>query len=535
MPIGIRLEGCIPYFGRLLAENNMSTTTESNKRIAKNTILLSIRMIFVLCLNLYTTRVTLKALGVDDFGIYNVVCGFVSMFTFLNTSMSNGIQRFFNFELGRNGIDGARRVYVTSLVIQALLLVVIVALTETFGLWYLHHKMVIPPDRFIAAQWIFQLSIISFILVIMQVPYNAAIMAHERMNYYAFIGILDAILKLIIAVLIPFAETTDKLILYGCLLTSVSMLDFVLAYFYSRIHFVEIRIRPLLDKELFKSMLSFSGWNIFGTFSNMMREQGLNMILNLFFGPVVNAARGIAYQVASGLQAFVSNVSTAIRPQIVQSYAQNNTARTINLMHSLSKISISGLYIIAYPVLLEIDYVLNLWLDGDVPDYTTSFVIIVVLIAFLNNMNSAVSAVVHATGKMRNYQIIGSTITLLSLPVAYYALKMGYNPNSVFWISFVFTAFMQLASLFVLRSIITFSIREYCKRVLLPFVLVILTSFFVPLIPYYNMPNGFLRLCLVILASVISGALSFYFMGLNEKEKSLISSVLMKLLPIEKV
>ena len=516
-----------------MATTKMSTTTENNKRIAKNSILLSIRMIFVLCLTFYTTRVTLKALGVDDFGIYNVVCGFVSMFTFLNTSMSNGIQRFFNFELGKNGIDGARRVYVTSLVVQLLLLLIIIVLTETLGLWYLHYKMVIPPERFIAAQWIFHLSVISFILVIMQVPYNAAIMAHEHMNFYAFLGVLNAILKLIIVILIPLAETTDKLILYGCLLTAISLLDFILAYSYSRIHFEEIRIRPLFDKGLFKSMLSFSGWNIFGSFSNMMREQGLNMILNLFFGPVVNAARGIAYQVSSGLQGFVANVSTAIRPQIVQSYAQGNTIRTINLMHSLSKLSIIGLYMIAYPILLEIDYVLHLWLGGDVPDYTSSFVIIVVLIAFLNNMNSAVSAVVHATGKMRNYQVIGSLINLSSLPFAYYALKMGYNPNSVFWVSFVFTIFMQTASLFILKSVIDFSIVRYAKEVILPFCLVVCVSFSIPLIPYNFMSNGFLRFGVVVTLAVVSSSLSLYFLGLNKKEKSLINSLLIKCLPLK--
>lgn len=505
----------------------------NNKRIAKNTILLSIRMVFVLLLGLYTTRVTLKALGVDDFGIYNVVCGFVSMFTFLNASMSNGIQRFFNFELGKNGIDGARKVYVTSLVVQLLLLAVIVLLTETFGLWYLHNKMVIPPDRFVAAQWIFQFSVISFVLIIMQVPFNAAIMAHEHMNYYAFIGVLDAILKLAIVILIPFADT-DRLILYGFLLMLISLLNFVLAYVYARSHFEEIRIRPLFNKGLFKSMLSFSGWNIFGTFSNMMREQGLNMILNLFFGPVVNAARGVAYQVSSGLQGFVANVGTAIRPQIVQSYAQGNTTRTINLMHSLSKISILSLYVLAYPILLEIDYVLNLWLGDDVPAYTSSFVIIVVLITFLNNMNGALSAVVHATGKMRKYQLIGSLINLLSLPFAYYALKMGYSPNSVFWISFVFTMFMQTASLFVLRSIIAFSIRRYIQQVLLPFFRVIATSFFIPLLPYYYMEDGFGRFCVVVISSVSFSAVSLYFLGLNKKEKALIDSFMVKFLPIKK-
>ncbi len=490
-------------------------------------------MVFVLLLGFYTTRVTLKALGVDDFGIYNVVCGFVSMFTFLNTSMSNGIQRFFNFELGKNGIDGARRVYVTSLVVQLLLLLLIVLLTETLGLWYLHNKMVIPPERLVAAQWIFQISVISFVLIIMQVPFNAAIMAHEHMNFYAFIGVLDAILKLVIVILIPFADV-DRLVLYGFLLMLISLLNFVLAFVYARSHFVEIRIRPLFNKGLFRSMLSFSGWNIFGSFSGMMREQGLNMILNLFFGPVVNAARGVAYQVISGLQGFVVNVSTAIRPQMVQSYAQGNSARTINLMFSLSKFSISVLYIIAYPVLLEINYVLDLWLGGDVPDYTASFVVIVILITFLNNMNASLSAVVHATGKMCKYQVVSSFITLSSLPVAYYSLKLGCSPNSVFWISLIFTFFMQIASLLILRSIVFFSLSKYVRKVILPFIFFVSISFPVPLIPHYIMCDGFLRLFVVSAVSISTSLLLFYLVGLDSKEKILVNSFLFKFFPDNK-
>ena len=500
----------------------------NNKRIAKNTILLSIRMVFVLFLGLYTTRVTLSALGVDDFGIYNVVGGFVSMFVFLNTSMSNGIQRFFNFELGRNGIEGARKVYVTSLVIQFLLLIIVLLLTETLGLWYLHNKMVIPTDRFEAAQWLFQFSVLSFVLVIMQVPFNAAIMAHERMNYYAFIGILDAILKLIIVLLIPFADC-DLLILYSALIAGVSLLNFILAYVYAKKNFEEIGIKPLFEKGLFKSMLSFSGWNIFGTFSNMMREQGLNMILNLFFGPVVNAARGVAYQVTSGLQGFVVNISTAIRPQIVQSYAQGNHTRTINLMYSLSKASICFLYIVAYPILLEIDYVLHLWLGGNVPENTSIFVVIVVLIAFLNNLNSAVSAVVHASGRMKKYQLVGSVINLLSIPVAYIALWLGYEPSSVFWVSFIFTFFMQLGSLLILKGIISFSLFNYTKQVLWPFFMLILISIIFPLIPYYYLEEGILRFIVVAMIGGISSCTTFYFVCLTRSEKDILNSFVAKI------
>lgn len=506
----------------------MQNQSANNKRIAKNTILLSIRMGFVLFLGLYTTRVTLNALGVDDFGIYNVVAGFVSMFVFLNTSMSNGIQRFFNFELGRNGIEGARKVYVMSLVIQFLLLIIILLLTETLGLWYLHNKMVIPADRFEAAQWVFQFSVLSFVFVIMQVPFNAAIMAHERMNYYAFIGVLDAILKLIIVLLIPFADC-DLLILYSALIAGVSLLNFILAYTYTKKNFEEIGIKLLFEKGLFRSMLSFSGWNIFGTFAGMMREQGLNMILNLFFGPVVNAARGIAYQVSAGLQGFVSNVSIAIRPQIVQSYAQGDVTRTINLMHSQSKLSIIILYMLAYPIMLEIDFVLSLWLGTEIPEYTASFIRIVILISFVNNMNTSTSAVVHATGRMRKYQLTGCIINLSTLPVAYYALKLGCVPNSVFWITLVFTILMQTACFFVLRTLIAFSIRRYMRQVVFPFVLVIATSFSIPLLPYNCIEVGFLRFSIVTIVALLSTGFSFYFIGLNKQEKVMAKSMLLKL------
>ncbi|MBR3918992.1 MAG: hypothetical protein IKJ59_09675 [Clostridia bacterium] len=508
----------------------MNDNSQNNKRIAKNTLMLCIRMFFTLFIGLYTSRIILKTLGIDDYGVYNVVCGFVSMFAFLNVSMSNGIQRFFNFELGKNGIDGARKVYITSLVVQALLLLAIILLVETFGLWYLHNKMVIPAERFEAAQWIFQFAVISFSLIIMQVPYKAAIMAHERMNYYAFITILDSVLRLIIVFLIPYANT-DRLILYGFLLMMIELLNFVLVQIYTRKHFVEIRFAPIFDKQLFKSILSFSSWNIFGTFSNMMREQGLNMILNLFFGPVVNAARGIAYQVTGALQGFVVNVSTAVRPQIVQSYAQGNTTRTINLMYSLSKLSILTLYIIAYPILLEIDYVLKIWLGDNVPQYTSSFIIIVILITFINNMNAAVSAVVHATGKMRKYQLVGSCINLSSIPFAYYSLKLGYDPNSVFWISLLFTIVMQTSSLYILRSLIKFSLKEYIKQVLKPFVLVVLVSFIIPVIPYYYMDNGFLRFGIVSLLALSTSSITVYWLGLDQKEKSLINSMIAKILP----
>ena len=375
------------------------STNSPNQRIAKNSIYLSIRMVIVLCITLYTTREVLAVLGVEDYGIYNVVCGFVSMFAFLNTSMSNGIQRFFNYEYGKNGEEGANQVFWTALVIQAILALVIILLTETIGMWYLYHKMVIPAERMLAAQWIFQFSILSFLFLIMQAPFTAVVMAHEHMNFYALVSVLDALLKLGIVFLIPVLKG-DQLILYGILMALISLVNFGLYYVYTKTNFAEIELPRILDKQMFRPMLSFSGWNLFGSFSNMMKEQGINLIMNLFFGPIVNAARGIASQVNSGLQSFVSNLSIAIRPQIVQSFAIGDTTRTIRLMFSMSKLSCCFLYMIALPVIIEIDYILKLWLGNNVPAHTAMFVIIIVLTSFLNNLNAAVSAVIHASGKM---------------------------------------------------------------------------------------------------------------------------------------
>ncbi len=298
----------------------MSQTKDPNKRIAINSIYMSIRMVFVLCITLYTTRVVLDALGIVDYGIYNVVCGFASMFTFLNTSLSNGIQRFFNFEYGKKGIDGAQKVYNAGLLIQIILAIIIIISCETIGVWYLYNKMVIPPDRIIAAMWVFQFSILSFVFVILKAPYSASVMAHEKMGFYSVLSIIEVVFKLAIVLLIPYLPG-DSLIIYGVLFALISFIDFFSFYLYSKINFEEIKINKSFDKCIIKSMLGFSGWNIFGSFSNMMKEQGINLVLNFFCGPIVNAARGVANQVNGGIQGFVTNILIPVRPQIIQSYA----------------------------------------------------------------------------------------------------------------------------------------------------------------------------------------------------------------------
>lgn len=507
----------------------MADNSSNNKRIAKNSIFMAIRMVFVLGITLYTTRVILNILGVEDYGVYNVVCGFVSMFAFLNTSMSNGIQRFYNFELAKNGKEGANKVYNTAILIQLILALVIILLTESFGIWYLHNKMVIPAGRIFAAKLIFQFSILSFLFVVLQAPYTAAVMAHERMDFYAIISVLDALLKLLIVFLIP-AFHGDQLIVYGILFALISVADFVLYYIYCKHNFPEIKFKRYFEKTLFLSMLGFSGWNIFGSLSGVMKEQGINLVLNLFFGPVVNAARGVAGQINGGLQSFVSNITTPVRPQVVQSYARGDYSRTMNLTYSVSKLSCCFLYLCALPVILEINYILHLWLGENIPEHTNTFVVIVILTSFINNLNGAVSGVIHASGKMKTYQIVTSLLSMLCIPAAYFGLKKGLSPEFSLLMVLLWTSLAQVAALYILKSIVAYSLTDYVRKVILPIILLILVTFWPSLIMQSFMKEGILRLLAVGSVSVIVVALGIYFIALNESEKNLINSFLAKLI-----
>lgn len=506
---------------------NRSSISINNKRIARNTLFLTIRMVFVLGLTLYTTRIVLKELGVIDYGIYNVVCGFISMFAFLNISMSNGIQRFFNFELGKNGKDGANRVYNTALIIQLLLVLILLLTTESVGVWYINYKMMIPFERLFAANWIFQSSLLSLIFIIMQAPYTAAVMAHERMDFYAVISVLDAVLKLAITFMIHIF-IGDRLILYGILMAFISIVNFIIYYIYCKHNFVEIKWHKKFSKNLFKSMLGFSGWNIFGSFSGMMKEQGINLVLNFFYGPVVNAARGIAVQINSGLHSFVNNIVIPVRPQIIQSYAAGNIDRTINLTYSISKLSCFCLYLISLPILYNVNWILTIWLGDNIPENTNVFVIVVILISFLNNLNATSSIVVHATGKMKLYQLSTSFSALLAIPLSYIGLKKGLPPVFAFWMVFFTMILAQIIAVVVLGKLINISLRNYLKKIILPIVEVILLTSWLPYILAINQLDGCLRFIITTIASLVTTSIVIYSIGLNVQEKGLIKDFVNK-------
>lgn len=503
------------------------SNVQSNNRITRNTLFLYLRMALVLVVSLFTTRVVLHALGVEDYGINNVVCGFVSMFAFLNTSMANGVQRFYNFSLGRKDEYTVKDVYNISVVIQLLIAVLLVLILETAGTWYIHNVMNISTDRIHAAVWIFQFSVLSLALLVLQIPYSAAIMAYEKMDYYAYLSIFDVIAKLIVALSVKYADC-DRLILYGALNFIVALVSFLLYYIYARKHFKELKLDMQFRKDLFKPMLSFSGWNIFGSFAYMIKGQGLNLLLNFFWGAIVNAARGVSNMVMSAIQGFQANIVIAFRPQLVQSYAEGNHARVLRLFYSLSKISFILLSILSIPVIIEVNYILKIWLGDNIPEYTIQFTILALLNMIVSSLNTPVSQVVHATGKMKSYQIGTSIVICSILPIAWFSLKLGCDPTVVYWISLMITVLNQAICNLLLKKVFDYPIKDYTVKVILPCISFLVLVPIVPLAITMLIPSSFYRLIITCLSSLLISFVVAYIVVLDKEEKEMLIGFIRK-------
>lgn len=494
--------------------------TKENKIIAKNTMYLYIRMAFALMVSLYTSRVVINTLGVVDYGINNVVAGFVSMFVFLNSSLTSSIQRYYNYENGKNGIDGVIRVYKVAILVQTFLAILVLLLVETIGLWYINNKIVIPIERLSSATILFHTTVLSMLILILQVPYSAVVMSYERMNYYALVGVLDTILRLAIVLALPYINY-DKLVVYGFLGLTISIFNYLMYYIYTRRHFKKLLFDFDIDKKLFKSIINFSGWNTFGAFSIMLRTQGLNMIINLFFGPVVNAARGIAYSIQSAMMGFIQNISTSTRPQLTEAYARGDIHRSMNLTYGISKINFILLYIMALPIVGEINYVLNFWLGGVVPEYSNTFVLLVLSIALVDVLNTPISIIMLATGTVSRFNIVASLIGFLTLPLSYIWLCLGGGPNVVFYVSLLISILVQYASIKIMCNTTKTDAFVYVKTVLVPLLTLVCLTFWVVKIPSIFIPDSFVRFVLSASISTLSILFVSFVFVLNPSERKL--------------
>lgn len=493
------------------------TVAENNKRIAKNTSLLYIRMIVVMCIQLYTSRVILNALGISDYGLYNVIGGLVVMFSSLNMSLGSSTSRFFTVELAKDDTSALNKVFSTAMAIHITMAFIVFILAETIGLWFFYEKMVIPPDRISASMWVFQLSVVSSMFSITQVPYNAAIIAHERMNIIAYVGIGEAISKLLIAYLISFSPI-DKLIIYAILIFMVQLTVMMTYRFYCIKHFRETNFNFQRDGSLYKSMLSYSLYDTVGCMAVMAQGQGLNMVLNVFCGTVVNAARAISYQIQAAVSQFASNFMAAVNPQIIKYYTQGNMKDMMQLVRRASIFSFAVLYMIILPVSLEIDYLLEIWL-GEYPPYTTSFVVIILINELLNAFRRPRITIFHASGHIKLSNIITGGILFLALPLGYILMKLGYPPTFVFWGMLFTTILADFTNMILLKRYIDYSVIDFWKNVHLRCLLVTIT---VSILPYWihgAFNASFLRVCLVSLFSLMSTLFVAYFFLMNRQEK----------------
>lgn len=492
-----------------------------NRRIAKNTMYLYLQMIILLIVGLYTSRVTLAALGVSDYGIYNVVGGIVSMFIFINYAMINSTQRYITYELGHGNQKRLSLIFSTSINIHAIISFIIIVLSETVGLWFFYNKMTIPPERINAAFWVFQFSIISCFVNIMSVPYNALIIAHEKMSAFAYISLIDAAMKLgIVYLLIVYGG--DRLILYGGLVLLVTVIDRVIYGQYCIRRFPESKYHYVIDKPLMKEMTKFASWNLLGNLSYVCYTQGLNLLLNVFFNPVVNAARGIAVQIQTVVANFSYNVENAIKPQITKSYAQHDMRRMHTLIFVSAKVAFYVLLLISLPIMLEANLLLNLWLV-EVPEHTANFVRLTVLTLLTESLTNPLLTAAQATGDMKKYQFSVSLLCLLILPVSYAALLIMPVPELVFIVSVGFSIIMQFVKLWIVSRQIFLSKSLYFKEVFLRTLGVFSLSLVLVSPLLFMMDDGIVRLITLTMLSCIVILLSTYMFGINKNERHIVN------------
>ena len=493
-----------------------------SKRIAKNTVYMYIRMFITLLIGLYTSRVVLASLGFDDYGLYNVVGGIIAMFGFLNGALSQTTSRYITFYLGKDDDNRLREVFSTSFYIHVLLALIIAALGETVGLWYVQNKLVIPDGRYVAAMWLYQFTVITAAVNIISVPFNASIISHEKFSVYALVAVVESVMKLVIALLLSCAPF-DRLIFYGVLLLLLQIAYNAFGWIYSVNRFKGIRIIKILDRRLLKEMFGFSGWNLFGTFSYVFFTQGVNLMLNFFCGTAVNAARGIAVQVESVVRNFATNVQSTMNPQIIKSYAQSDKQRMFSLVFASSRYCFFLFWLIALPIILEAEYLLKIWL-GDYPEHTVNFLRITLLNVTLESLVTPLYMSNLASGKLKMYQICMCVISTVFIPATYIAIKLTRIPESVFLCILALSIVEMVARVIIVHRQVGLPRMEYVRKVILTVLAVSAAGSAVPVLIHFNMGTGLARLLIVGSICVLSMGLSVYFIGIDNNERGIVKA-----------
>lgn len=492
----------------------------NTKQIAKNTLMLYFRQILIMLVSLYTVRIVLNVLGAEDYGIYNVVAGVVTMFNFLGHSMASASQRYFSYDLGKGNNEHLKITFSVTFQIYLLLAIIIVLVAETLGLWFVNNKLVIPDGRMIAANWIFQAAIFSFLITLITTPYMAVIIAHENMNVYAYASIIEAILKLLIVFILKIFSY-DKLIVYGILLSCVSLINTSIYRIYCHKKYPESKLIFIRDIKYLKEILDYSGWNLFGSVSTVIKKQVLNILLNQFYGPVISATRTIASQVNTAVSSFANNFSTALRPQIIKTYAKGEKDETFNLVYRGCKLTFFLMYIFTLPLVIEMEIVLKIWLKTP-PEQVVIFTRLALIEALILSISYPIMSLSHASGKIKLYQgVVGGTL-LLNLPLSWLVLSFGYPAYSVMLVTVLLEIIAFVLRLIIIKRIAGMSIYEYFLNTIIPCVSVAIVSMILPLLVYYIIDSSIVRLFIIILFSTIGIVFSAFYIGINKSERKIL-------------
>lgn len=493
-------------------------TSSNNKRIAKNTLLLYVRLLFTIAVGLFTSRVILSTLGIEDYGVYNVVAGVVAMFSLLTGSLSTAISRFLTFTLGKGEQEKLSLVFSTSINIMIGMSFVVILLAELIGVWFLNSHMNIPSERLYAANWVLQFSILTFAMNLISVPYNAAIIAHERMSAFAYISILEVTLKLIIVYML-YMSPFDKLITYAALFAGVAIIIRMVYGFYCTRHFQECRYRFSYDKSLLREMTGFAGWNFFGSASSLLNNQGVNIITNIFFNVTTNAARGIAAQVETIFRQFATNFTTAINPQITKSYAAGNIDYTYSLICSSSKFCYLLMLFFAVPFMFETETIMKLWL-GNYPQEAPLFLRLSLVITMIDLLGNSPAIAAWATGDIKRYYIYVGSVVNLMFPLSWIVFAVGMPAHASYLIGIFIYTVTLIVKLYIIKGLIKFSIKRYINEVVTYIVFSTALAFTVPSIFYSLLPKTIYGSILEIAISLIWVTFSIYFVGLTKAERN---------------
>lgn len=516
-------------------------TEVNQQRIAKNTLLLYVRMVVVMLVGLYTSRVIIDSLGQEHYGVYDAVGGIVLMASFFSATMSAACQRFYSYEMGKGNIDRLKTVFSISLSVYFILAAFVILLAETIGYWWLINKMDVAGHTY-AARWVYQFSILAFVLMILRMPYNGMIVAKEKMKVYAYLSLFEAFATLAIAVTLAHSpdDKDNRLILYSGLMAGIQLMTSLFYWCYCRLFYAECKFRFVMDKVIIKDIFSYAGWNMIGSLADVFKNSGVNILLNVTFGPLVNAARGVAYKVFNTITQLNTNFFTAVRPQIYKSYAAGNIKDVHKLVCQGTKISFFLLFLLALPILIETDFILPIWLRGrNVPEYAYILTKLLVIEGLLNCFTEPLASAVQATGNIRNYKIVLGGTLLLILPISYLGVKYaGFSPASIFMTSIIVTIITQIERIWFVKRQVGFDIWNFLKTVILPMAVVTVICFSLSLLVkewmlHVEFSKEWMGHAIVIAASMLIECITVYLIGVNATERKQILNIIRNFLKKE--